>query len=86
MHVHGFGVALDDGVISNPNCSGVITLDGRFGMRLTHLNKGLTNLEHGFGTDEEDSNFGFGIRGDKKLEYLGDSENRVISDRYRGVF
>ena len=52
LYVHGFGFALDDGVISNPNHGGVITLDVRFGMRPTHLNKGLTNLDHGFGADE----------------------------------
>ena len=85
-HVHGFGFALDDGVISNPNCGGVITLDGIFGLRPTNLDKGLTKLDHGFGADEEASNLGFGSRGHNKLDYLGDSENRAISGRYRGVF
>ena len=36
LHVHGFGFALDDGVIINPNCGGVITLDGIFGLRPTN--------------------------------------------------
>ena len=86
LYVHGFGFALDDGVISNPNCSGFITLDGRFGMRPTHLDKGLTKLDHGFGVDEEARNFGFGSRGHNKLDYLGDSENRDIYGRDRDIF
>ena len=86
MHVHGFGFALNDGVISHPNCGGVITLDGIFGLRPTHLDKGLKNLDHGFGADEEARNLGFGSRGYNKLDYLGNSENRSISGRNRGVF
>ena len=86
LHVNGFGFALDDGVISNPNCGGVITLGGRFGMNPTNLDNGLTNLEHGFGADEEASNFGFGSRGHNKLNYLGDSENKAVYVRYRGFF
>ena len=31
LHVHGFGLLLDYGVIFNTNCSGVITLYGSFG-------------------------------------------------------
>ena len=86
LHVHSFGFVLDDGVIINPNCGGVITLDGIFGMRPTHLYTGLTNLDHGFGADEEARNFGFGRRGHKKLDYLGNSENIDIYGRDRGVF
>ena len=51
-HVHGFGLTLDDGLISNNKCSGVTTMNGRVGLRPTHLDKGLTNLDHGFGADE----------------------------------
>ena len=86
LHFHCFGFAMDDGVIWNPNCSGVITLDGIFEMRPTHLNKGLTKLDHVFGAHEEARIFGFVSRGYNKLEYLDDSEDRDISDRYRGVF
>ena len=60
LHVDGFGFVLDDGVIYKSNCGGVITLDGRFGIRTTHLDKGMTKLDHGFGADEEASNLGFG--------------------------
>ena len=55
-------------------------------MRPTHLDKGLTKLDHGFGADEEAINFGFGSRGHNKLDYLGDSENMVIYGRDRDVF
>ena len=79
FHVHGFGFALDDGVISNTNCCGVITLYGKFGMRPTHLDEGLTKLEHGFGAYKEARKFGFGSRRHDKLDYLGDSEHRAIS-------
>ena len=86
LHVHGFGFSLNDGVISNTNCSGVITLDGRFWMRPTHLNKGLTNLDYGFGEDEEAISFGFGSRGHDKLDYLGNSDHMEIYGRDRSVF
>ena len=55
-----FGFVLDDGVISKSICGGVITLDGIFGLRPTHINKGMKKMDHGFGVDEEASNFGFG--------------------------
>ena len=60
LHVDGFGFVLYDGVIRKSNCGGVITLYGRFGMRPTHLDKGMTKLDHGFGADEDASNLGFG--------------------------
>ena len=86
LYVYGFGLTLDESVISNNNCSGVITMDGRFGMSPTHLNKGLTKLDHGFGADEEASDFGFGSIGHEKLDYLGASEHRSIYGRDRSVF
>ena len=86
LHVHGFSFALEDGVISNPNCGGDITLDGIFVLRPTHLDKGLTKLDHGFDAYEEARNFGFGSRRYNKLDYLGNSDNMDISDRDRGVF
>ena len=86
LHVRGFGFALDDGVIRKPNYGGAITLDGIFGLRPTHIVKGLTKLDHGFGTNEKARNFGFGSRGHNKLDYLGNSENRAISGRDRGFF
>ena len=46
-----FGFVLDDGVISKSICGGVITLDGRFGLRPTHIDKGMTKMDHGFGVD-----------------------------------
>ena len=60
LDVDGFGFVLDDGVISKSNCGGVITLDGRFGLRPTDIDKGMMNLDHGFGADEEARNFSFG--------------------------
>ena len=61
-------------------------MDGRFGLRTTNLDKGQTKLYHGFGADEEASNFGFGSRGHEKLDHLGSSEHRAISGRERSVF
>ena len=46
----------------------------------------MKNMDNGFGADEEASNLGFGSRGYNKLDYLGESENRAIYDRDRGVF
>ena len=77
---------LDDSTISNHNCGGFIRLDGRLGLSPIHLDNGLTKLYHGFGGDEKSRNFGSSIRGHKKLDYLGDSENMAISVRERGVF
>ena len=86
LHLHGFGFALDDGVSSNNNCSGVIIMDSIFWLRPTHIDKVLTKLDHGFGAYEEASNFGFGSRGHDKIDYLGDSDHRAISSRDRSVF
>ena len=86
LHVHGFVLIMDDVVISNTNYIGVITLDSRFGMRENHLDKVLTKLDHGFGADKEARNFGFGSRRHDKLDYLGNSEDRDISDRDRSFF
>ena len=86
LHVHGFGLTFYDGFISNTKCRGVITLNGIFGMRPTYLQKGLKNLDHGFGAYEESRNFGFGSRRHDKLDYLGDSEDKAIYGRERSVF
>ena len=86
LHVHGFGFTFYGCVISNPNFSGFITLYGIFGLIPTHIDKGMKNMDNGFGADEEASNLGFGSRGYNKLDYLGESENRAIYDRDRGVF
>ena len=58
----------------------------RFGMWPTHIDKVLTKLDHGFGTDEEARNFVFGSRGHNKLDYLVEGENRAISGRERCAF
>ena len=86
LYFRGFGLTLNDGIIRNINFSGVIALDGRFWLRPTNLDKGLTKLDHGFGTDEEAGNLGFGSRGHDKLEYLGNSKERAVSGRDRSVF
>ena len=52
FQVHGFGLALNDGVISNTHGSRVIALDGRFMLRPTHFDEGIPKRDHGFGTDE----------------------------------
>ena len=86
LHVHCFGFELYDCVIGNPNCSVVITLYGRFRLRPTYIYKGLTKLDHVFGADKDTRNSGFGSRGNNKLDYLGESENRAIYGRDMGVF
>ena len=60
LHVDGFGFVLDDGVISKSNCGGIITLNGIFCLRPTHIDKGMTKLDRGFSADEEARNFVFG--------------------------
>ena len=85
FHVHGFGLTLDYGVISNTNFSVVITMDGIFGLRPTLLGKGLTNLYHGFSTDEEASNFSFGSRGHENHDTFGDGKDRAVYGRDRVV-
>ena len=86
LHVYSFGFLLDYGVIENTKYNGVITSDGIFGLSPNHLDKGLTKLDHGFGADEEASDFGFGSIGHEKLDYLGASEHRSIYGRDRSVF
>ena len=85
LHVHSFGLTLDDGVIRNTNYSGVITLYGSFCLSPIHLNKGTTKLDHGFGTYEEARNLVFSSRGHDKLDNLGNSKDRAVYGRDRSV-
>ena len=52
-HVHGFDSTWNDGVVANADGGGVISLDGRFGLRPTHFNKGLAHRHHFLGGNEE---------------------------------
>ena len=52
LHVHGFCLALNDGVISYTHGSRVIALDGGFRLRPTHFDEGILKWNHGLGTDE----------------------------------
>ena len=59
-HVHGFEVFGDDGFVDETGGGGVVSLDGRLGLRLTHFDKGLAHGDHSFGADEEACEFSFG--------------------------
>ena len=52
LHVHGFCLALNDGVARYTHGSGVIALDGGFRLQPTNFYEGITKWNHGFGTDE----------------------------------
>ena len=52
LHVHGFCLALNDGVVRFTHGSGVIALDGAFGLRPTHFDEGILKWNHGLGIDE----------------------------------
>ena len=52
LHVHGFCLALNDGVVRYTHSSGVIALDGGFRLRSTHFDEGIPKWNHGLGTDE----------------------------------
>ena len=50
LHVHGFGLVLNDGVVSYTHDSRFIALGGGFRLRLTHFDEGVPKRDHGFGT------------------------------------
>ena len=52
LHVRGFCLALNYGVVRYTHGSGVIALDGGFGLRSTHFDEGISKWNHGLGTDE----------------------------------
>ena len=52
LHVNGFCLALNDGVVSYTHSSRVIALDGVFRLRPTHYDEGIPKCNHGLGTDE----------------------------------
>ena len=52
LRVHGFCLALNDGVVRYTHGSGVIALDGVFRLRPTHYDEGIPKCNHGLGTDE----------------------------------
>ena len=58
-HVHGFDVFGDDSFVDNTGSGGVVGLDGRLGLRLTHFDEGLAHGDHSFGADEEACKSGF---------------------------
>ena len=47
LHVHGFCLLLNDVVGRYTHASGVIVLDGGFGLRPTHFNDGISKWKHG---------------------------------------
>ena len=52
LHVHGFGLVSNDGVVGYTHGSIVTTLDGGFRLRPTHFDECISQRNHGLGTDE----------------------------------
>ena len=50
LHVHGFGIVLNDGGVSYTHVSRFIALGGRFRLRPTYFDEGIPKRDHGFGT------------------------------------
>ena len=52
LHVYGFCLELNDGVVRYTHSSGFVALDGGFGLRPTHFSEGILKWNHILGTDE----------------------------------
>ncbi len=52
----------DSGEIGDANSSGVVCLDGRAWLRLTHFDEGVAEGDHFLGGGVESAKFGFGGR------------------------
>ena len=71
MHVNGTGSALGDGVIGEANGSGVINLNGCWGLWVSEFFKGGGERGRFFGVVEEGTEFGFGSGGKDHFHYGG---------------
>ena len=78
MHVNGLHFFVYDGFVGNARGCGVVSLDGRLGLRPAHLNEGLAEGDHFFGADEERSKFEFGSGRCYKLDDLCNGEDGSI--------
>ena len=59
-HVHGLHFLSYECFVGYAQGCGVVCLDGGLGLRPTHLDEGLAERDHFFGTDEEGGKFRFG--------------------------
>lgn len=59
-HVHHFAPSRNNGVVSNPCSSRVVSLDRRFGLGPAHVDEGLAMWDHFTSCDEQSGKFGFG--------------------------
>ena len=51
-HVHGFENLVHHGLVGDASGVGVVTLDGRGGLRPAHFHESVSEGYHGFGADE----------------------------------
>ena len=86
LHVHGFCLALNDGVVTYTHGSRIIALDGGLRLQPIHFDEGIPKQDHGLGIDEQACYFGFGSRGHNKLDDLGDSKDWYVAGGVRRVF
>ena len=66
-HVDGFGAALFDGIIGNTGGAGIICLDGRGGLRVTHIFQGGAKGGAVFTVVEEGAELGLSGGGEDRL-------------------
>ena len=76
--VHGLDFAGDDGIVDYARRRGVVCLQGRRGLRPSHLGEGLAHRHHFLGGDEEGTELGLGGGGHDGLDNLGDREDGPI--------
>ena len=73
-----------NGVVGHSNGSGVVGLDGRFGLWPTHLNDSLANRNHFLGGNEHE--FCFSCGGHEHFYDLSNGENGAVESRVGVIF
>ena len=77
-HVHGFCVAQGGGVVDHAKCRCVVSLDGRQGLGVAHLDESMTGWDHYTAINVEGTKLGLGSVGNDGFDDLCDGEDGAV--------
>ena len=80
-HPNHFDTTLDDGVTDEARCCGVVSLNGRTGLRPSHLVEGIAKGDHFPGCGVQGCELCLGGGGQDKFDDVGDAEDWPIISR-----
>ena len=84
-HVHGFRAAQGNVVIDHAKCRRVVSLDGRGGLWVVHLDESMTGRDRFAAINVEGAELGLGGGGHDGFDDLGDGEDGAVVGRVGGI-